>query len=438
MKTPIASPRRPALSILAATLVAGLLSGAEPDRAKLLEVQKRVAECHEKKDWPCFLEAAREAAALSPGSLRAAYNLACAEARSGDAAGAARRLEALLDRKLDLGMERDEDFAAVWKSREFEGVVRRLAALRAPVASSSVAFRLPEKDLVTEGIAHDSRTGAFFVSSVHHRKILRRAPDGRVADFVPEGRDGIQAVLALRADPARRLLWACSAALPEMTGWEKSLEGSTALFAFDLDSGRLVRRADLPPDAGKGKHALNDLTVLSNGDVYVTDSQGSGVYRMRSKGARLETFVAPGVFRSPQGIAPSRDGKRLWIADYGLGIWAVDLATATRSPLTAPDDVPLVGVDALLALDDDLVVTQNGISPKRVVRLGLDPEGVRVVRGDVLEMNTPELEEPTLGVLVGRDLYYVANAQWDAFDAEGHMFPAEKLHEPTILKVSVK
>ncbi len=320
-------------------------------------------------------------------------------------------------------MESDEDLAAVWRSSEFEGVVKKLAALRAPVASSSVAFRLPEKDLVTEGIAHDPRTGAFFVSSVHHRKIVRRAPDGKVSDFVAEGRDGIEAVLALRVDPDRRLLWACSAAVPEITGWTRASKARPRSSRSTSTPEKLVRRAELPRDTARGKRALNDLTVLANGDVYATDSQSSGVYRLRSKGGPPEVFVAPGVFRSPQGIAPSRDGKRLWIADYGLGIWAVDLATGARTPLSAPDDVPLIGVDALLARDNELVVTQNGIRPKRVVR------------ADILEMNTPELEEPTLGVLVGKDFYYVANAQWDAFGADGRIFPPEKLHEPTILKV---
>ena len=409
-------------------------SAQEPDRAKIAELQKSGLECYQKKDWACFLDASRQVAALLPGNLRALYNLACAEARSGDASGAAAHLQTILDRRLDLGMEQDDDFAAVWKSPAFEPVVRKLAALRVPVSTSTVAFRLPQKDLLTEGIAWDPGSKAFFVSSVHHRKIVRRAADGRVADFVPEGKDGIQAVLALRVDAPRHLLWACSAAVPEMIGWEKSLEGSSGLFAFDLRSGKLVRRADLPKD---GKHVLNDLTVLDNGDVYATDSAGSGVYRLRASGKTLEPFVAPGVFRSPQGIALARDGKRLWIADYAYGIWSVDLATGAREPLHGPDDVPLAGVDGLLARGDSLFVTQNGIRPQRVVRLVLDAAGKEVVRGEMLELNSAELTEPTLGVVAGSDLYYVANAGWDDFDKDGKMFPMEKLHEPTILKVTL-
>jgi sugar lactone lactonase YvrE len=421
--------------VFLALLACRFALAGEDDRAKAIAFQKKAIECHEKKDWPCFLAASREAEALLPGNPRLVYNLACAEALTGDLSGAAKHLESVLDRKLDLGIEADEDLAPLRAAPEFAPVARKLAALTAPVARSTVAFRLPERDLVTEGLAYDPKSRAFFVSSVHHRKILRRSSDGKVSDFVPEGRFGLEAILALRADPARRLLWACSAALPEMIGYEKTLDGSSALFAFDLDSGKLVRRATLPR---KGKQALNDLAIAENGDVYATDSLAGGVYRLRAGSETLETVFAPGVFRSPQGIGFAPGEKRAYIAEYGQGIFSVDLAAGTREPLESPSDVPLQGVDGLLVHGDELVVTQNGIRPIRVARLKLDTTGRRIVRGEILEMNSPNLDEPTLGVLVGDDFYYIANPQWGSFDKEGKMFPPEKLHEPTILKVSLR
>ena len=370
-----------------------------------------------------------------PGSLRLTYNLACAEALTGDLASAAKHLETVLDRRLDLGIEEDEDLAALRTSPEYAPVARKLAVLHAPVSKSVVAFRLPERDLVTEGLAFDAKSRAFFVSSVHHRKIVRRAADGKLSDFVPEGRDGLEGVLALRIDAKRGILWACSAALPEMIGYDKSQDGSSALFGFDLATGRLVRRAALPKT---GRQALNDLAIASNGDVYATDSLAGGVYRLPAGATALETVTAPGVFRSPQGIALARGEKQAYVAEYGAGIFRVDLATGAREALASPPDLPLEGVDGLVLRGDELVVTQNGIRPIRVTRLRLDSDGRRVTGGEVLEMNTAQLEEPTLGVLVGDDFYYVGNAQWGSFDKEGKMLPLEKLHEPQILRVSLR
>lgn len=429
------------LCLFVAGLGAPFARAADDAREKALELQKKAVECHGRKDWQCFLESARAAEALLPGNLRLVYNLACAESLTGDFAGAAKHLQLVLDRQLDLGIEADEDLAALRAAPEYRAVASRLAALQAPVSKSQVAFRLPQKDLVTEGIAFDPKTGAFFVSSVHHRKILRRSADGKVSDFATEGRDGLEAVLALRVDPARRLLWACSAALPEMTGYEKSMEGSSALFAFDLGTGRLVRRAGFPK-AKEGKHALNDLAIGEGGDVYATDSLGGGLYRFKSGMDGLQVVVPPGGLRSPQGIGfiPGTGEKRAFVADYGTGIWSVDLATGEKTALESPKEVPLLGVDGLVVneRDGELLVTQNGIRPIRVARLKLDPSWTRVVRAEIIEKNSPLLDEPTLGVVAGNEFFYIANPQWGSFDKEGKMFPLEKLSEPTILKVSLR
>ncbi|MGH9366260.1 MAG: hypothetical protein ACRD3M_01130, partial [Thermoanaerobaculia bacterium] len=53
--------------------------------------------------------------------------------------------------------------------------------------------------------------------------------------------------------------WAGSAALPQMAGFEKSQEGSSALYAFDLATGSLAGRYPLPSDGRP--HAANDLAL---------------------------------------------------------------------------------------------------------------------------------------------------------------------------------
>jgi hypothetical protein len=421
-------------------LGAAVASGQTPlDLAKVREVQQKALECHGRKEWACFLERAREAQAMDSASTRLLYILACAEARNGDAAGAARHLNELLDRKV--GWQRGDDLVDIREKPEMAPVLAKLAALKAPVSKSSVAFRLEQKDLIPEGIAFDSKSRAFFFGSVHHRKVVRRAADGTVTDFVPEARDGLGAVLALRVDNRRGVLWACSAPLPEMRGFQEELPGNTALWAFDLTSGRRVLY--LPLEAA-GKHALNDIGIAPNGDVWTTDSLAGGIYRLKAgpgvaldKAGPLEEVVAPGLLRSAQGLAFSADGKVAYVSDWGEGIFLLDPATARLERMAGPADVPLAGVDALVASGKSLFVTQNGIYPARVAKLTLDASGRRVVRGEILEMSSPQMAEPTLGVFGdGGDFYFIANGQWDAFDAEKKQFPAEKLKDTVILKVS--
>lgn len=123
--------------------------GADDARQRAIELQKKAIDCHEKKDWACFLETSRQAVAVLPGNTRLVYNLACAEALTGDYAAAAKHLESVVDRRLDLGIESDDDLAALRASPAFEPVRAKLALLKRPVVRSAVAFRLSQKDLVT-------------------------------------------------------------------------------------------------------------------------------------------------------------------------------------------------------------------------------------------------------------------------------------------------
>jgi len=134
---------------------------------------------------------------------------------------------------------------------------------------------------------------------------------------------------------------------------------------------------------------------------------------------------------------PGTREKRAFVAEYGTGIWSVDLATGEKTPVESPPDVPLQGVDGLVVHGGELLVTQNGIRPIRVARLKLDASASKVVRAEILEKNSPLLDEPTLGVLVGDDFYYIANPQWGSFE-KGKTVPPEKLSEPTILKVTLR
>src|SRR5262249_59808600 len=121
-----------------------------------------------------------------------------------------------------------------------------------------VALTLADPDLLTEGIAYDAASGDFYVSSVHKRKIVRVGTDGAVSDCVREGQDGLFGTLALALDGERRVLWACSSAMPEMNGFRPEDAGRAALYAFELPGGRLRARIE-PPAAPR--HNCNDLAL---------------------------------------------------------------------------------------------------------------------------------------------------------------------------------
>jgi len=70
-----------------------------------------------------------------------------------------------------------------------------------------------------------------------------------------------------------------------------------------------------------------------------------------------------------------------------------------------------------------------------MTRFTLSPAGDRLLRAEVLERAHPRYDEPTLGVLVDGELYYVANAQWGRFGEDGRVTKPESLTAPVVLRL---
>jgi DNA-binding beta-propeller fold protein YncE len=296
-----------------------------------------------------------------------------------------------------------------------------------------VAFSLPETDLLTEGIAYDPKEKTFYVGSVHHRKIVRIDRAARVADFVTEARDSLWAPLGMKVDPARRVLWVAVSAVPQMSGFTPSDSGRSGLFRYDLASGRLTGRFLVPPDGAQ--HALGDVTISGSGDVYASDSRSPAIYLVRAGADSVERFLTSPQLLSAQGMALSPDERTMYLADYSRGILRIDLPTRAVTLLPTSDTVLALGIDGLYLVDGRLVGIQNGVAPHRVVRLTLSPTGDSIAAGEVLERAHPRYAEPTLGVILGHDLCYVANSQWERFGEDGHVADSSVLLPPTVLRL---
>jgi sugar lactone lactonase YvrE len=395
--------------------LAALPAPAQDDPVRALNEQATSA--YRAKDYAGFLKHSRALAELVPWSVRARYNLACAHALIGEPAAAVRILEQVAAQEVAFDLAGDDDLASLREREDFAEVQRRMDALAAPVGQARPAFSLAQKDLIPEGVAHDPKTGAFFVSSVRHRKIVRIAPDGAAADFVAEGQDGLQAAFALAVDAPRRSLWVSSRATAQMAGFKQGEpEGRAFLAEYDVDTGR-QRRTVMAPEGGM----VVDLAIGSDGTIYAADPENGSVYLLVPGAAAFRTLVEKGVMRSAQGMAVTPGGQALYVADYARGVARVRVADGSVTWLTAPAARALTGIDGLVLAGDWLIGVQNGLNPHRVIGLRLDAAGQAVVESRTLERGHRAFDEPTLGVVAGKDFYFVANSQYGHFRRDGSL-----------------
>lgn len=389
---------------------------------------------YQQKDYISFLENMKMAAELRPNHPRLMYNLAIGYALNGRQNDALSWLGKVADLGLIVPADGDDDFDSIKNLDEFKALLRRIEHNKVPIIRSLPGFTLHEKGLVPESVAYDPVTKLFYISSVYQRKILSLNQRGKVEVFATE-RDGLWSVMGMKVDARRRLLWVCTAAHPQMLHYREEENGASGLFAYDLQSGKLLKKYLL---ANKPKpHWLGDLAINSAGDVFTSDSITPAIYVVRQGRDELELFLEGELFTSPQGLAFTADEKRLFLADYAQGIFLIDLKTKRLTNILPAPNSTLLGIDGLYYYKGTLIGVQNGVNPARLIRLALGSDLSRVEHFEIMEANNPLFDEPTLGVLVQDTFYFVANSQWGTIDQKGQLAPVEKLKDPAVLKIKL-
>jgi len=396
-------------------------------------VQKARA-AYEQKDSAALIENMKAALALRPTWGPYIYYLAIGYAMSGNKNEAVNWLGQLADMGLVYPISTRADFASIKDTDEFKALVARFDDNAKPLGTSTMAFTVHERGFVPEGLAYDPAEKVFFLGSVYKRKIVSIDAAGEVKDFSSPA-DGLWSVMGMRVDAARRVLWVCTASHPQMMNFKESENGVSGIFKYDLRTRKLIKKYLLPSQPKP--HWLGDLLLNANGDVFASDSVTPGIYKLDRQSEKLEMFLENDAFVNPQGLAFSADEQRLFMADYLKGVFAIDMKSKTVALLPPAPKMTTLGLDGLYYHQGKLIGVQNGVTPARVVELSLNGEVTRVEQLKVLEANNPVFDEPTLAVLSGDTLFYIANSQWAAIDEKGVLAPEEKLRNPIVLKLKL-
>jgi sugar lactone lactonase YvrE len=422
------------------------------DKTHYRELFQKLGALVRQKDWAAardvLTEIGRELPAPTP---RYMLSVATVEARLGHKDEALKWIERYVATGLNFDPSQDDDLKALMAAGTGTKIATLMRERSLPVTNAEFVCELPQADTMPEDITYlkvaDAKSaGSFYVTSIQHRTLYRVSlpkAGGRNCSMEelplpPEAR--CWPTLAVAADPKRNVLWVTASAMPGFSGFPKEDEGKALLMQIDAKSGKVLRRFD--PGA-TGPAVLGDMCVTGEGTVYVTDSIGGGVYRLHGgqQTAKLEK-IADGLF-SPQTPVPSRDGRRLFVADYTMGIAVIDLPAAGAAPnpsaklnyLPHPENVAVVGLDGLYRNGDSLIGIQNGTQPERMVHFVMNPAETEITGGQVIHQ-IAQLD-PTHAVEVDGWFYATSNVGWSKVDDNtGQLKPGEKFTPPVLLRFS--
>jgi len=297
----------------------------------------------------------------------------------------------------------------------------------AQTPKAEIAFTIPEKDLIPEGIAYDPAEKAFYLSSIFKKKILKISAKGIVSDFISSGEDDVQEVLGMIVDP-KGFLWACNNFYEADT-----IPRISNIHVYDTRTKSLVRRYQLTD--GK-RHLFNDLHMLNSGDVFITDTEFGMLWVIRKDRNVLEEFTKPGSVSYPNGITSTADQKNL-IISTARGIVLLNLETKETKPLEN-QRYQVNGYDGLYRYKTSLIGVQNIYFPESIHQLSLNENNDRIEKVDFILAKHPHLDLPTTGVIAENYFYLIANSQLlQIIGNKGKIRHPDKLNDTIILKIKL-
>ena len=257
-------------------------------------------------------------------------------------------------------------------------------------------------------VAWDESRGRFLVGTRTNGKLLAVSDNGRSEVLLAaDDENGLWSIDGLEADSKNNRLWFASNASPVFRNFSPADANRGALFEFDLQTLELLNRYHLPVDALP--HELGGIAVTDAGDVYVIDRATAIIFRKDMNSNRLEAFAGSAQLVALTDIAVTPDNSRIFVADAVMGILLIDPIAQRSMMLGGPETLNLSGIYGIEYTNTNLIVTQSGISPQRIMRLQLNPAGTAVDGVTPMASSLDGFDTPGVGTLRGESLYYFAN-----------------------------
>ncbi len=390
-----------------------------------LRAQVRAAAGDE--DWESAIRANNAALALQPGHPGLLNNRLVLARLSGNTPAMLDALEAIAGHGLafDLSAVDEAEALRALDADRFAAIEAQLAANAAPVGEARRVAEPPLRDALIEALAVDNETERLYLGSVADRRIYRVEPfEPEAAEMFAGEDEPIGSIFGLAVDRRNGLLYAVEGAV-DITPLTSDEPIGTALVAFDLDTGEIVRRHTI-----EGAARMGDL-VVRDGIVYVADADGGRIYRLEGPRAELELYAEDARFVSLQGLASARGA--LFVADYTWGLWRIDPVSRNATLLSTPPGAGLIGLDGMVAdRTGRLFVIRNGSRPFGLFELEFDRFGTALTALTPVLVNDPRLGEPTTVRIADGRAFVLNDAQWRLFEPDAD--PAERT-DPIILSL---
>jgi sugar lactone lactonase YvrE len=379
-------------------------------------------------DLERFIWVLRRITELMPNSGDLRLQLAMAYAKKDDKTGTYDTLIRMQTQGFGYDIGKDPRFESVHGTKVWDYLVANLQVNGKQFGEGKAAFELAKGDHLYDALAWDAKRGQLLVGGAREGKIQLASTGGKLTDFISADADnGLYGVDALAIDAEHHKLFVATSASSIYKGFNADNAGKSGVSEFDLASGKFLKKYAFATN--DGTHRLTSLVVSKDGQVYAADGARKQVFKI--DGGAMKQIVANPKLTYLSALALSADGNTLYMADFALGIFAYDLTKGQAfEPRYNQASLVLGGIVGMYTFDGTLVIVENGMVPKRVMRLQLSADGRSIEGAMPLDVAQPSFAELGAGAVAGDKLYFFTNREDALYDARGVLTQADRL-EPT-------
>jgi sugar lactone lactonase YvrE len=358
-------------------------------------------------DVRAWLDYGQKTLALAPDHPDLLISMARALAANGKLEESERLLHEAIERGAGFDLFTFAEFSKHRANQKLHSLGKKGIQNMKPLARAMDFAAIEDPKLRPEGIVYDRKTDRFFIGSAHG-EIWQIDKAGKVTPFISG--TGLREVYGMKVDESRRILWAVTGVFPDLfvTGEPKKDVGIGGLHAYNIDQRKKVSEVWL--DERPILHGFNDLAVANNGDVFITDTETSAVYRLVHGDKKFEVLVRNSKITFPNGIVLAPDQKHLYIA-HVEGVSRIDIMNGQVRKLAVPSNVSIHSMDGLAWDGKDLLGIQGSPYLSRVIRIRLNRGGTGVQEVRTISSRTPIGYSQTTGAIAGRNFFVVSGLQ---------------------------
>lgn len=302
-----------------------------------------------------------------------------------------------------------------------------LLGLFSCIDQKSKFIELPfEHDLIPEGIAIDSKTEKVYLNSLKKSNIVSSSLSGKNPEtFLKSKEHGYLSGFGMTTKDDT--LYALGNSLT-------AKENESVLLLLNLSSKELIESYSIKE---YNFQYLNDLTISSKNEIFITDSESNKIYQITRPFKKLDVFLDSSEIPNSNGITISSNDKYLYLASTS-GIRIVEIESKR---ILNKSNKEHSGIDGLKFYNNSLYGIVNGFSDdirNGLFKYDLSADGTKILGSEKLVEFNEDFNIPTTFDIANGYIYFVVNTQLDNLDEKSNdIINPDKLEAYRMLKIKV-